>query len=203
MATIAHALTTKARIIQNIQNYKPVFDSLIDELINSATDFFELQCSGRRFLETTYTNEMYDGYNRFGSYRSCIRLKNFPIGALTSFQYKSGDTWLDVTASDYFFDSEAGLIRMINVNIPGGWNNIRITYTAGYLIDFDSADNAVLHTLPFDISQAVERLVLNNFLNRKHLGRASTSSSGSTISMLSDLDKQVLLTIARYTIIEV
>lgn len=62
---LPYALTTLARVKDrifdtNVNATQPSsFDTVLKRMINSATDWFEQACNGRRFVQTLYTNEIY------------------------------------------------------------------------------------------------------------------------------------------------
>lgn len=131
---MANALTTKARIKDRLQLTTTSFDDLFDRLIAATTARIE-RMTNRSLLLATYTNELYDGSDIYGSLRSLIITKNAPVKSISSIQYKSGlnsdPTWRDYDEDDYDVDLASGIIYFKNP-LPRGKQNIRITYTAGY-----------------------------------------------------------------------
>lgn len=108
-------------------------DNLIIRKINQATQMIESFCNlsyNHHFVETTYTNEEYDGQ---GS--NTLSLYMRPVSTITSFQYRtspdSTNDWDDVDTDHYFLDGPAGVIELL-FNQTRGWNRYRVTYTAGY-----------------------------------------------------------------------
>lgn len=131
---MSNALTTKARIKERLSITETGFDDLFDRLIVSVTKRIETMCN-RQFNIATYTNEIHDGSDIFGSYRGILITKNAPIGTVTRIQYKSGTNenpnWTDFDTNRYDVDYDAGLIYF-DAALPRGKRNIRITYSAGW-----------------------------------------------------------------------
>lgn len=130
----SEALTTKARIKSRLAITVSSFDTLIDNFILAASARIQ-QMTGRNFLQATYTSELYDGSDIYGTGRCNLVVKNAPILAITSVQYKSGSnsspTWTSYDEDDYDIDMDAGVLYFTG-NLPRGKRNIRITYTAGF-----------------------------------------------------------------------
>lgn len=127
-------LTTKARVKERLQITVTDFDDLFDRLILGVSARIETICS-RTFALATYTNQLYDGSDIYGTQRFVLILKNAPVASISSIQYKAGPnsspTWYSYDEDDYDIDLEAGLIYF-KTPLPRGKQNIRITYTAGY-----------------------------------------------------------------------
>ena len=193
-------MTTRQRVKDRIAITVTGFDTLIDRMINSATDFIESNCS-RRFKETSYTDEVYSIPNTKQEY---LLLKNAPVSVLTSLQYAAGTpsskSWTNFIADEYELleDGKSGLIRVYRY-LPRGVNVIRTTYTAGYKINFANFGDNSTHTLPADISDLAERLVIRFFKRREHVGKVSESFEGGNLTWKDLLDNEDLDTIARYT----
>jgi len=140
------------------------------------------------FVETTYTNEEYDGQ---GS--NALSLKMRPVTAISSFQYRTSpgntDNWDDVESEDYFYDDGAGVIEL-QFRQSKGWNKYRVTYTAGY------------SDIPVDLAEAaatiasfyVENSASGTAVKKKQEGQRSIeyfdpsgSSSGGSDSIIAQL----------------
>lgn len=104
-------------------------DSLLEMLINQATDYIERYCQ-RRFADTSYSAQLYDGD---GSRN--IFLKNFPVISLTSLEengsYNNTSNWSTLVTDDYFVENSSGIIERVCAFRKGN-QNYRITYRAGY-----------------------------------------------------------------------
>ena len=150
-----YALTTVARQ----QEYQGITgnEAILERLINSATDYIERYCQ-RRFKLSTYTNELLNGNN------TCqISTKQFPIVTVTSFQYKTGESWDDVNSDDYEIDNDPGII-VTDFATTKGLRNYRTTYTAGY--NYDNTTTFLSDVGLADLEWVCSELV-KNFYNKK------------------------------------
>lgn len=127
------AITSKARVKDRLGITSTAFDTVLDRLILATTARIEAMCN-RKFMQATYTNELYDGASISGARGSILIVKNAPILSISSVQYKTGlnsnPTWYSYDADDYDVDLTAGLLYF--GRLPAGRQNIRLTYTAGY-----------------------------------------------------------------------
>jgi hypothetical protein len=172
------------------------WDTLIEEMINAATDWLERKTK-RRFKETTYTSQVHHGGD---GHAKMVVLRQFPVTSLTAAQYRAGTpdspTWTDFQASEYelLYDEEPRRVRIYQ-RVPRGQNNLRFTYVAGYKIDFSNESSSTLHTLPADVSDLVERMVVWKFKRRESEGKASEAATEASVSWsasLSDDDKELI-----------
>lgn len=110
------------------------FDTLFANLILSVTARIEKICN-REFMLDTYTNELHDGSDLYGSGRTILIARNAPISSVASVQYKAGTNttpnWTNFNADTYDVDEASGMIYF-DSPLPQGRRNIRITYTAGW-----------------------------------------------------------------------
>lgn len=189
MASVDYGLTTTARVKNRLGITSSGFDTLIKRLIYGVTDRIE-KMTDRRFKRATYTNEVYNGEDILEAQKRFIIVKNAPISTISSFQYDSGDNitpnWTDFIATDYDSLNDSGIIRVYQ-SVPSGLQNIRISYTGGYLIDFDNEFDDSSHTLPYDISEVCERVVVKLFKKREAEGRSSETFDTSSITYDADL----------------
>lgn len=203
MATNTYALTTIDRIKTKLGITTTQSDTMLTRIIYSCTDFLENACS-QRFLRTAYTQQLYDGSNIDGSPKTMLFLNNSNVTTISSFQYRTGaksnPTWVDFQADTY---QEMLVLGVIRVRLPPGLQNIRISYTAGYLIDFTNENDPALHTLPYDITDLCERLAIKFYKRRESEGRAAESfgSGGgqSSITWKEELDDFDQTVIGNYT----
>ena len=203
METISYALTTRDRFKTRLQITNADFDALFDSLIAAVTDLIENK-AGRRFLETTYTNEVYSVY---GAQPEFVCLKQAPVSSLTSFQYRAGivssPSWTDFITDQYELleDGESGIIRVYG-GVPRGVNAIRATYKAGFKIDFTAVTDTTKHTLPFDLTDLAERLVTKLFKRREAEGKQNEAYAGGQVSwkeLLDPIDIEIINSYSRPT----
>lgn len=108
------------------------------------------------------------------------------IFGVTSAQYRAGTpsnpAWTSFIQDQFEMVSngDSGLVRIYG-NIFG-INNTRLTYWAGYLIDFGNLTDATKHTLPFDLSGLCERLTVRMWKRRFEEATKSTSISGMNVT---------------------
>lgn len=204
MANVAHALTSEARVKARLGITSAGFDTLIKRLIYAATDFIEKECGGRRFKETVYTQQIYDGtpLNDEGTRVPYLILKNAPVASISAFEYRSGSrsspSWVAFATDDYEPRLTEGLLK-VHGGVPAGTQNIRISYTAGYKIDFANEFNDSNHTLPYELSDLCERLVVKRFKKREKEGVSQESFAETTLAWKELLEEQDKATIAQYT----
>jgi hypothetical protein len=184
---INYALTDKSRIKTRLGIDLTVtsFDEVIDSIIAATTTRME-QMAGRRFLATTYTEELYDGSDAYGDAQSIIIVNNAPVLTLTKFEYKTGSnsspTWVEFSEDDYDINERNGIIFM---KLPRGRMNLRLSYQAGYLINFSDTTtfySTTQHTLPYDLTEVCEEVVVRIFKRRDSDGKQSESFNASTIT---------------------
>ena len=198
---ITYALTTKGRVKDRLGLKEAHFDTLFDRIIAGVTDLIEGECGGRRFLRTTYTNEVITIFN---SHQKILPVKHVPLVSISSLQYRTGlksnPNYTNFNTDDWEIlgDGASGLVRVWGLSAD--INFVRITYVGGYLIDFPNAgdQSSVTHNLPYDLSDLAERLTIKLFKRREHEGKASEAFEGTTVTwkdLIDDVDKQIL---ARY-----
>lgn len=128
------ALTTKARIKERLGITATTFDDLIDNLILAVTKRISQMCN-RRFTQATFTHELHDGSDAYGSLRVALIIKNAPIQTLSAVQYNVGTysnpDWDDFHEDSYTLDADAGILYFTG-GLPRGKQNIRVTYTGGF-----------------------------------------------------------------------
>lgn len=201
MPLINHALTNLDRVKLRLGITTTGFDELLIELINSVTDWIEGECGNRRFKETTYTNEIYDGSKTDEENKKYLILKNTPITNLISFQYNGGTisspVWVDFLKDNYQLLDKEGMIYVYG-GLPIGLRNIRVSYTAGYKIDFADENDITKHTLPFDVSNLAERLVVKAFKRREAVGQSGESMGDSNVNWYDHLEEEDKSVINRY-----
>lgn len=201
---LSYALTTTSRVKDRLGMSESNNDTVIDRLINGATEFIEGE-TRRRFAETTYTDEVYsisDNGIRF------LILRNAPVSSITRIQHRTGTksspSWTDFLSDNYFLegDGESGVVQFFG-DLPKGPNTVRATYTAGYKINFSNAGDNSTHTLPHDLSEFCERLVERMFRRINSEGKDQESFDGGSISwsrQLTAIDKEVIARYQRPTI---
>lgn len=143
MSLLAYALCSVADVRDTPGVSSSLATAYIQRKINQATEIIEGYCQ-RRFAQTTYTNEIYDG-----SHELDLVLRQRPVISFTSLSARStslnDDDWDAIPADQYFVDNGAGVIRAIST-FYGGYSRWKVTYVAGY------------ETIPADLREACAAL---------------------------------------------
>jgi hypothetical protein len=209
-----YSLTTLARVKSRLDIQINDKDDVLTRIINSTTDFIERECgktglekypNDGHFVQKTYTNEV---YSVRGTRQQFLILRNAPVTALTSFQWRAGTpsnpNWTDFIPDQFELVEEggSGIVRVYGV-MPRLYSNmLRATYTAGYPVDWQNAGNysgtTMTHLLPEDLTNTCENIVERIFRRRGLAGKASENIQGSTISWKDQLDALDRNTLTNY-----
>ena len=196
---ISYALTTVARVKTRLSIDSTGFDILLLYIINSVTDFIESECN-RRFKETTYTNEIYSIANDGNGF---LVLKQTPVSVVSSLQFRAGlksnPNWTEFVSDDWELmeDGSSGIIQIYGALIQG-LNSVRATYTAGYKINFTNYGDNSTRTLPADVSDLTERMVVKLFKRRDAEGRQREDFNGGSVIWKEILSPEDEMTLAKY-----
>lgn len=160
MALVSYALV-QLNQAKSFLNFKGS-DSDMEFLINSVTDYIEKRCN-RRFKETTYSNEVYDG-----KCSNELVLRNCPITKMTSleanYSLQNSSNWEEIDKEQYWFDELTGIITK-TTNFVRGKQNYRVSYDAGY------------STIPYDV-QFLAMSLIKEFITVKDSGGIKQESLG-------------------------
>ncbi len=171
-------------------------DIVLERLINGVTDLIEGNLN-RKLKKATYSNEIYSVY---APRQEMFGLKQIPVITLTNAQYRAGTisspSWTSFITDEYELvgDGKSGIVKIYG-GVKEGVNVVRFTYDAGYLIDFDNTTDTEKHTLPFDLSELAERLVVRTFKRRDSEGKTSEGFEGAQVqwgAILDDEGKEIL-----------
>ena len=196
-----NALTTVARVKTRLSISTSGHDTLLLYLINSATDFLQTQCN-RTFERGTYT----EVHSIPVSGAEYLFLKNMPVISITSIPYRAGlydsPTWTVIPTTDYDMveDGKSGMVR-VESSLLRGTNKVQAVYVAGYLIDFTNYGDRTLHTLPADLTELCEKIVVRWFKKREAEGKTEEimgTSGGGTIKWQNGLNKEDIAILATY-----
>jgi hypothetical protein len=165
------ALTTlaEAKIQLNIPSGVTSEDTLITRLIGVAGDWLESYTD--RLLESGAREDIQDG-NR----SNIFLLKQWPVTAITEVRIDAESVFTDpntlIPATEYRIHDETELI-FLNRIVGGGFQNVRIQYTAGH------------STIPGHIEQAALHLVewLYRFRSREDIGLLETEKGDEKVKM--------------------
>lgn len=190
MPLVSYALTSVQRQKDFLGISNDVYDTILERLINSVTEFIERYCD-RRFKQTTYTNQVYDGTGT-----DELLLKNYPVTTFTSLEKRDSadnqSSFSTVDSQNYFIKLTEGIIVYVGgieldwkSNVyweTGGYfvklpQHYRATYIAGY--DFNVATGTYLEDVGLgDLEYAVWKLVAKTFNQRKGTDDIQSESIG-------------------------
>ncbi len=120
----------------------------------------------------------------------------FQVNGLVAFDWRAGTpsspSWQAFIPDQFELvqDGKAGIVRIYGV-MPRLYDNMaRLTYWAGFLINWEFAGDATKHTLPSDVSNTVENIVVRIFKRRQLAGLGSEAFEGATTSYNRELDSE-------------
>lgn len=192
-ATIALVTLAEAKVWLGISDDNDNQDSLINTLIDAASDFVKL-FTGRKFIKPDEAEtEYYSGYGGVVLY-----LDNKPISSISDISYRSGSTgssWTTITGQwTYEYDATKGIIHLTDGNVfTSGFRNWRVQYIYGYV----TAD------VPNDIKMAVMELVAikkTEYEKKLHGVQAITLPNQSVSYSLLEIPKQILRILSYYRV---
>lgn len=140
------------------------FDELLGRLITAVSDQMvsELGFSPQSSAVTELRN---------GHGRKAMTLGRFPVISVTSVKVDGSTVPArSVVGGDGWVLSSGGVVELVGYSFTEGVANVEFGYTAGYA------------TIPFDIEQAVIKMTLLQFQDRKRIGVASVSQAGASTS---------------------
>ena len=168
MTLVSYALVT----LDDVKSFLGITgsgsDALLTMLINMVTEHIETRC-GRRFADTTYTEEEYSGIGV-----KTLLLDEFPITSTETFKLeKNGasdntDDWEEIDADEYWVDADTGIITK-TTSFNRGVKNWRATFSAGY------------DTIPYDLQWLAMSLISETFNRRNTQGVESEKLGDRTV----------------------
>jgi hypothetical protein len=194
---VTYALSTLAKVQSFTGESSSTNVTLLEYLINSATDFIEGYCGNRRFVgdysgtpaALADVTQYYDGNGK-----KTLQLNRYPVSSITSISYATGDlnspTWIAYDAkSEYKLKASTGEVYFAAA-LPFGIQNIKVVLKAGYLPS----------TIPNDIDLACQKLVGRELNQRKSQGVTQESIAGGSINWNEELPKDIKDVLNRYRI---
>jgi len=156
-------LTTLANVKQWLGVTVSTDDAFLGRLISFASVFVQ-NLLNRNILSTAYT-ETYDGNSG-----TALFLPNYPITAVSSLTIDgiSIPAASSPLVSGYTFNSTR--ISLNGYRFNRGYNNVAISYTAGFA------------SVPLDLEQAVIEIVGIKYREIKRIGEVSKSIAGEVVS---------------------
>ena len=169
--------------------------TLLGNLLTAASDWIEGYCR-RVFTETEHTDEAHDGDGTTGLF-----LDNFPVSDVASVTIIDSDgteTDIDNTDDDVFrIADDEGYIEFAPSasedygHFPGGFRNVKVTYTAGFATIPEPVVQASIYVAIQLYSQGAD--MTNPGMKSWKMGEASfTRKSGADLVILTPMIKWLL-----------
>jgi hypothetical protein len=171
-----NALTTVARLKSFMGITSATHDTLLDSVVDATSQFIQNYCD-RTFVETTYTNEIYDGVGT-----DKLMLRNYPVSTTAAFTLEvrtspmNVSSWDAISSDLYHTHYNRGIIEMVGGRFYELPRHYRITYTAGYV--FDNAATFLEDVNAGDLEYAVWKLATDLFRQRKQGTGVQSESIG-------------------------
>lgn len=181
MSLKPNALTTlaTAKSHLSISPSDALQDVRVELMINAASEKIE------RYTNRTLVSQGTIEELQHGRRENILLLKQWPIIAVSelSIDYTASHTSPSnvVAASEYTISDDKNSILLINSTFPVGFNNIKVSYTAGYV------------TVPSDLELAVLWLVEWYYLMRTRgdMGRKTISKGGESVGVLDAMPEMI------------
>ncbi len=151
-----------------VSGSNPIISSLITSVSEQCIKY-----TGRIFSGTTFT----ETYNGTGS--QDLLLRNYPVQSVSGVSIFGYPIHQTTSSNGYVtgwnFDQDG--VHLTNRTFPKGFQNIYVTYRAGY------------DTIPYDINRSVAEYVAIIFQKRSRIGEVSQSiPEVGTVSYINDRD---------------
>ncbi len=191
----SNALTqvNDCKAIIDIASAITTWDQTFIELINGCTAWIEGYVGGRTLggaavqslVETYDSNEDPTSDEK----QHWLTLDNYPCTAISLVEYRTGtSTYSTVDSTAYETYLDRGMIYFYG-GVPRGKKSVRVTYTAGYVINWTTQAS---HTLPYDLTLACRKMVLKEFSKRKAQGITLEAVGGGRIDWNEEVDPGIL-----------
>lgn len=206
----ANATATNTSQTLSVLDQPTAFDAVLIRYINSVTNYIQNECN-RIFVQQTYTN---DTYSIQSAGQNFLKLRAFPVFWISSFQWRAGTptqpSWTSFFGDQYELVAPTtdpisgttyypkGLVRVYGALPQLTSNMVRVSYVAGYPVDWTAPEDHNKHWLPGDLTGLCENVVVRRFTRRQLAGRSSQSLEGATIQWRSELDAEDLDVLAQY-----
>jgi len=188
MALNSNALTTlvTAKAWLPIPISETSMDSIVELCINAASERIE------REVDRKLASQSFIEYHH-GTGQNVILCRQWPVTAVSEVKFDSTGSFSDpstiVDTSRYTVGDDQTAIVMINGYIvPKGYQNIKLTYTAGYA------------TIPSDLEMACLWLVRYYFSMRQNqmIGKTTSSKGDESSSWTQAMPEEIREILAKY-----
>lgn len=143
MALNANALTTlaQAKSWLKVPTLTVTDDALIELIINAASQTIESECNRKLVAQSIV--EL-----RHGKSSNLMMLKEWPINSITELKFDLQSAFTSpetlVSPTDYTVGDDKMTLVLHSRQIPRGYNNVRVTYNAGYSVTPSDLEMACL-----------------------------------------------------------
>lgn len=170
MALSSTALLTLAEVQEHLEIYDSAQLGYLEILTERVTAWIEKK-TGRRLKSRTYTNEITSGWGK-----SHLMMYEWPVMAVSGVDFilnVAPTSWESQSLTELLIDSyDLRTVRFRDRVFPKGTDNVRLTYTAGYV------------TVPEDLKQLALELVTqkHRIKDRQMAGVTAATFQGQTVS---------------------
>lgn len=185
---MAVTLSSKSLVtLADVKSYLSLRETSGDDQLRTLINAISLNAQKgiiRRDLQSLERSETYDGKGT-----NVLVLKHYPVTDISSFVAFTGGGEL-VEIEDYVLDAVAGIIRLKYLKFPVSYQEIAITYTAGYADD--DSDGAL--DVPWDLKLSVIEAVALRFRQKgkRSIGlRAQSRGDNSAEYSLATFPSQI------------
>lgn len=200
---IAYALTTVTRLKAFLGINVSTYDSILEVIINSVTDFIENECD-RRFKQTANTGILLDGEGKTSMLLPQWPVKNgvtFTLYERSSVNY-GDNTWRTISSDKYRVNEDSGIIKM-NSNFREGFQNYKVDYTSGYAFENVTGTLVPLSDVGLsDLELVVWKLAGRAYNERKSSGNVASLrlyNYAVTYSKEAYSDDEIKQVLSKYT----
>ena len=180
-AILSYSLVT----IDEVKDFMGKTDSKDDEALtlisNGVTEFVENECNGRRFKQTDYANELYNGTDN-----KELQIDNYPLDEATGVVLEENNAtdnsadWATVDADEYWIDWETGILSK-TTRFVKGQKNYRVDYKGGYA------------TIPSDLKFAALSMIAEFFNRRKSMGVRMESLGDHSVTFMGIMQQTPII----------
>lgn len=176
MSLASWALISLDEAKEVVDTASPSDDLYLEEVINAATLACEFE-TRRKLASRTYTAEVYDGTGSIA-----LTMREYPVTAVSALSFltcEAPETWeaQDLVTCPVQIMQPSSDVILSRVNgFPGGIQNVKVTYVAGYT------------SVPSDLKIACRQITLAIWKqkDRQITGVASQSFQGQTTVYLNE-----------------
>lgn len=192
MALNANALVTLAlaKSFLKIPTSETSKDALVEFFINAASDYIETE-TDRKLKSQAITEYQH------GRYTNLILLKQYPVTAISGLYFDSTGKYTGsedtIDPVNYGIGDDSNSVVYFPGYFPRGYNNIKVTYTAGFSAVPSDLQNATLWLVSF----------YYRMQDNGDIGRTSKGKGDESIQILQEAPQEVKNAILRYRRTEV